>query len=179
MTERDEQMFTIRKETAADIAAIKEVNDAAFGQENEANLIHEIRQSESFVPELSLVAENEEGEVIGHILFSKIIIETENGEVPSLALAPMAVKPGFQKEGVGSLLVHAGLKHCRELGYYSVIVLGHPEFYPKFGFVPASSKGIKPPFEVLDEVFMLTELKPGALDEASGVVKYPPAFMNV
>lgn len=87
MTERDEQMFTIRKETAADIAAIKEVNDAAFSQKNEANFIHEIRQSESFEKGLSLVAENE--------------------EVPSLALAPMAVKPGFQKEGVGSLLVRA------------------------------------------------------------------------
>jgi putative acetyltransferase len=172
-------MFTIRKETAADIAAIKEVNDAAFGQKNEANFIREIRQSESFEKGLSLVAENEEGEVIGHILFSKIIIEMENVEVPSLALAPMAVKPGFQKEGVGSLLVRAGLEHCRERGYDSVIVLGHPEFYPKFGFVPASSKGVKPPFEVPDEVFMLTELQPGALDEASGAVKYPPAFMNV
>ncbi|TDL80515.1 GNAT family N-acetyltransferase [Peribacillus frigoritolerans] len=171
-------MIKIRQEAPSDISAIKKVNDAAFGQENEANLIHTIRKSPSFVPELSLVAENEE--IVGHILFTKITIETENGsEVPSLALAPMAVKPEFQKEGIGSQLVREGLKRCREHGYDSVIVLGHPEFYPKFGFVPASTKGIKPPFTVPDEVFMLIELKSGALDEAAGVVKYPPAFMNV
>ncbi|MGG4488038.1 GNAT family N-acetyltransferase [Metabacillus idriensis] len=170
-------MIKIRQEAPSDISAIKKVNEAAFGQENEANLIHTIRKSPSFVPELSLVAEKEE--IVGHILFSKITIDTVNGEVPSLALAPMAVKPEFQKEGIGSQLVRAGLKRCKELGYDSVIVLGHPEFYPKFGFVPASTKGINPPFVVPDEVFMLIEVKPGALDAAAGVVRYPPAFMNV
>lgn len=172
-------MTDIRQEKATDIQAIKEVNDLAFGQENESKLIQEIRESKYFVPELSLVAVIDSEEVIGHILFSQITIETENGSIPSLALAPMAVKPEFQKHGIGSLLVNEGLMRCKAKGNGSVIVLGHPEFYPKFGFVRASGKGIKPPFEVPDEVFMLIELEKDALDHAEGTVKYPAAFLNV
>jgi putative acetyltransferase len=172
-------MYKIREEQEKDILAIKEVNGLAFGRENESRLIEAIRNSEYFVPQLSLVAETDTHEIIGHILFSMIFIETKNGPIQSLVLAPMAVKPKFQNQGVGSALVREGLKRCAELGYQSVVVLGHPDFYPKFGFIPASTKGIKAPFEVPDEVFMIYETKPGALNGVKGIVKYPEAFSEV
>jgi putative acetyltransferase len=172
-------LYKIREEKDQDILAIKEVNDLAFGRENESKLIEAIRNSEYFVPQLSLVAETDTQEIIGHILFSMITIETENGPFQSLALTPMAVKPKFQNKGIGSALVREGLKRCAELGYHSVVVLGHPDFYPKFGFIPASTKGIKAPFEVPDEVFMIYETKPGSLNGVKGIVKYPEAFSAV
>lgn len=171
-------MYIIRAEQPQDIQKIKEVNDVAFGQENEGRLIEAIRSSDTFVPELSLVADTEEQEIMGHILFSRIRIETAHGNVESLALAPMAVKPVSQNKGVGSALVKEGIERATELGFESVVVLGHPIYYPKFGFIPASEKGIKPPFEVSDEVFMVLELVPGALDEVEGTVRYPDAFLE-
>lgn len=172
-------MFIIRKERLEDHEEIKELNNEAFGTENEAKLIEAIRSSTKFINELSLVAETSSKEIIGHILFSKITIETANGAVDSLALAPMAVKPNFQNRGVGSSLVREGLQRCKQLGYSSVIVLGHPSFYPKFGFVTAASKGIRPPFKVSEEVFMVFEVKENALENVNGIVKYPEAFSNV
>ncbi|MCA1031388.1 N-acetyltransferase [Bacillus timonensis] len=173
-------MIEVRAELELDVLMIKNVNDEAFGQENEGRLVEGIRQSENFIPELSLVAETVEGEIVGHILFSFISIEQEDGtSVKTLALAPMAVKPARQNQGIGSMLVRKGLARGRDLGYKSVVVLGHPNFYPKFGFVPASTKGISPPFKLPDEVFMALELVDGGLDGMSGKVVYPPAFSNV
>ncbi|WP_349410021.1 N-acetyltransferase [Pseudalkalibacillus sp. SCS-8] len=172
-------MYSIRAEKPQDYAKIKQVNDLAFNQENEGKLIEALRSSDAFVQELSLVAETEDEAIIGHILFSKIVIKTEQGYVPSLALAPMSVTPAKQNQGVGSALVEEGLKQAGKLGFKSVIVLGHPEYYPRFGFTPASEKSIKPPFDVPKEVFMALELKPGALSGVEGVVQYPDAFMNV
>lgn len=159
-------------EQEKDFPVIKEINNLAFGQSGESELIENIRNTDNYIPELSLVFETEELEVLGHILFSLITIES----IPSLALAPMAVKPDFQNQGIGSLLVKEGLKRCEELGYDSVVVLGHSNFYPKFGFIPASEKGIKCPFEVPNEAFMVFEIKPGALNHAQGTVNYPEAF---
>jgi putative acetyltransferase len=168
-------LITIRPEQKEDLNAIREVNTLAFKRENEANLVDAIRGSEFFVPELSLVAIT--NEVIGHILFSLVSIETKDrGTVQTLGLAPMAVKPKFQNKGIGSALVREGLRKCEELGFEHVVVLGHPNFYPKFGFVPAKTKGIESPFKVRDEVFMVCELKNGSLNEMSGKVKYPPFF---
>jgi putative acetyltransferase len=167
-------LFNIRSEQYGDIAAIREVNTLAFKRENEANLVEAIRASEFFVPELSLVAVT--NEVIGHILFSIISIETSNRSVSTLGLAPMAVKPEFQNQGVGSALVREGLRKCEELDFEHVVVLGHPHFYPKFGFQPAKMKGIESPFRVPDEVFMVYEIKSGSLNNVNGKVKYPPAF---
>ncbi len=172
-------MYTIRAEQPSDVEKIREVNDSAFEQENEGRLIAKIRETEAFVDELSLVAETEQQEIIGHILFSRIGIETESGMAGSLALAPMAVKPESQNKGVGSALVREGLKRAAELGFKSVVVLGHPTYYPKFGFIRASEKGIKPPFDVPDEVFMVLELIPGALDEVQGTVRYSDAILEV
>lgn len=167
--------FKIRSEQVKDIAAIREVNMLAFKGEQEARLVEAIRASTLFVPELSLVAVTN-NEIIGHILFSIISIATSHGDVPTLALAPMAVAPEYQYQGVGSALVRAGLRKCQELGFEHVCVLGHPTFYPKFGFTPSRTKGIEAPFPVPDEVFMVYEIKRGSLAGIIGKVKYPPAF---
>lgn len=167
-------MFTIRPEQHGDAAAIRDVHTLAFQRENEARLVEAIRASAFFVPELSLVAVADE--VIGHILFSIISIETGKGSVSTLGLAPMAVKPDWQHQGVGSALVKEGLQACKASGFEHVVVLGHPAYYPRFGFQPAKTKGIEPPFPVPDEVFMVYEIKKGSLNDRSGKVKYPPAF---
>ncbi|WP_318614355.1 N-acetyltransferase [Sporosarcina sp. YIM B06819] len=169
----------IRVEQPQDFTAIKQVNDLAFEQEGESNLIAKLRTTDTFIPELSLVFENEQRDIVGHILFSLITIETAQGSVESLALAPVAVKPGSQNKGIGSALIKEGLKRSQGLGYDSVVVLGHSSYYPKFGFQLASSKGITAPFDVTDEAFMVIELRTGALDDVQGTVNYPPAFSDV
>jgi putative acetyltransferase len=178
-SERMIVLNNIRVEQENDFQAVKEVNDLAFGQEGESNLIDKIRKSAAFIPDLSLVVETEDKEIVGHILFSIVVIETEEGNVQSLALAPVAVKPDYQNEGIGSSLIREGLKRSKELGYRSVIVLGHSTYYPRFGFIPASEKDIKSPFEVPDEAFMVIELQKGALDGVQGTVSYPEAFSEV
>lgn len=171
-------MIRIRAERSGDQKTIDQINDAAFNGDNESRLIDAIRNSELFVPELSLVAEAD-GELIGHILFSIVTIKSGENDVPTLALAPMAVVPEHQNKGVGSLLVEEGLKRAKDQGFVHAVVLGHPEFYPKFGFVPASTKGIESPFPVPDEVFMALEIKEGSLDQIKGKIVYPPAFDTV
>lgn len=167
----------IRSEEA-DYPGVCEVNKLAFGRDNEAKLVEDIRQTENYVPELSLVAV-EQGQVIGHILFSEITIRTDERDIPILGLAPMAVRPEFQGKGIGSRLVEEGLRACRASAYGIVVVLGHPGFYPKFGFLPARPRGILAPFSMPDEVFMVLELKESALNEIKGTVHYPSVFNNV
>lgn len=172
--------YVIRKEETVDFTGIREINLQAFGNgENEANLIELIRNSENFIPDLSLVAANGDGEIIGHILFSIIHLVTDQGIVPTLGLAPMAVNPGYQNSRIGSSLVKEGIKACKAFGYDHVFVLGHPNFYPRFGFSPSSQFGIKAPFPVPDEVFMALELKKGSLTGLKGKIEYPPAFNAV
>ncbi len=172
-------MIIIRHETPSDIAAIHAVNKQAFdGREAEPGLVDAIRKSENFIPELSLVAE-QNGQILGHILFSRIHIETENGQVPALALAPMAVLPGYQKQGIGSQLVRRGLDECKRLGHAIVIVLGHPAYYPRFGFSAASAKSLECPFGDCGNAWMALELIPGALQGMHGKVVYPSAFTGV
>jgi putative acetyltransferase len=168
-------MITVRPETAEDYAAIREVTLLAFGQEVEARLVEDLRDSPDFIPELSLVAVQDE-QVVGHILFSPMIIETEKGAVPALSLAPVSVRPECQNQGIGSQLVREGLKRCRSLGHEVVVVVGHPDYYPRFGFSSARAKGLEASFEVPDEAFLVLELAPGALDGIAGVIKYPPPF---
>jgi len=166
----------IRKEEEKDNKRVYEVNRLAFQQENESKLIEKIRKGENFVPELSLVAEIDD-EIVGHILFSKINI-IGDAIFESLALAPMAVIPEFQKQGIGGKLIKKGIEKAKELGFDSIIVLGHKEYYPKFGFQKASKWGIKCPFDVPDEVFMAIELANKALENKAGTVKYPKEFME-
>lgn len=166
---------SIRPERPGDYAAIDEVNRLAFGQDNEARLVTAIRQSKGFDPSLSLVALRND-EVVGHILFSQIHIDTSGGDVPATALAPMAVRPVYQRQGIGSEMVRAGLEACRRAGHRIIIVVGHPDYYPRFGFTPAGTHGLQCPFPVPDEAFMALALTPGSLDEVRGVVRYPPVF---
>lgn len=166
----------IRKEEEKDYKKVYEVHRLAFQRENESKLIEKIRKGENFVPELSLVAEIG-NEIVGHILFSKIKI-IGNSVFESLALAPMAVIPKFQKQGIGGKLIKKGFEKAKRLGFDSIIVLGHKEYYPKFGFQRASKWSIKCPFEVPDEVFMAIELTKKALERKAGTVKYPEEFME-
>jgi putative acetyltransferase len=162
----------VRLEESRDIDAIRAVNRLAFGQEDEAALVDALRDG-GYV-RASLVAEVE-GRVIGHILFSDLPIITEADTVPALALAPMAVLPEFQHLGVGSELVKRGLNVCRERGHRIVVVLGHPQFYPRFGFSPALGAQLTSPFPG-GEAFMALALVSGALDGVEGRVEYPSPF---
>ncbi len=166
---------TIRPETPADRDAIHEVVALAFGREDEAELVEALRQSAAFIPELSLVTA-QDGNVIGHVMFSHMSIETPTGTAPALALAPVSVRPEQQNRGIGSRLVREGLERCQALGHRIVIVEGHPAYYPRFGFLPARAQGLEATFPVPDAAFMALELVPGALDGVRGTVRYPPAF---
>ena len=169
----------IRQEITNDKKEVYEVNSIAFGQDNEAKLVNLLRESKAFIPELSLVA-TVETKLVGHILFSKIIIIDENGnEFESLALAPVAVRPEFQRKGIGRQLIKSGLNKARELKYKSVIVLGHKHYYPKFGFKPVDKWNIKAPFDVPAEFFMGLELVKDGLKGISGTVRYPKEFDTV
>lgn len=166
-------MATIRHELPEDRAAIHLINERAFNAAEEAVLVDQLREHGKVT--LSLVAV-EAGRVVGHILFSPITIETADRSIAGVGLAPMAVLPEFQNQGIGSLLVATALDECRRLGHRIAVVLGHPEFYPRFGFVPASRYGLRSRYDVRDEVFMALELQPGALRGCAGVVKYQPEF---
>jgi putative acetyltransferase len=168
-------MAEIRTEGPEDIEAVFDVNREAFGQDDEARLVDALRLSPAFIPELSLVAV-EGSRVVGHILFTRIKIRSPERTFDALALAPMAVLPGYQRRGIGSALVERGLESARDLGHRVVIVVGHPEYYPRFGFVPAGPLGIRAPFEVPGEAFMALALSPGALAGVQGQVEYPPEF---
>jgi len=148
------------------------VNEIAFGTPTEANLVELLRAQTS--PLVSLVADND-GSIVGHILFSPVILSDDRGIV-IMGLAPMAVVPAFQRRGIGSALVLAGLEACRHVGVDAVVVLGHAAFYPRFGFVPASRFGITSEYTVPDDVFMALELRPGILSGRTGQVRYHPAF---
>ncbi|RLQ97549.1 N-acetyltransferase [Falsibacillus albus] len=171
--------MTIRREYVMDVDKIRKIHDEAFKQKNEGKLVDAIRESKYFIPELSLCAVTDEDELIGHIMFSTIFLETEKETVPTLGLAPMAVLPGHQHQGVGSMLVKEGKNRCRELGFKHIAVLGHSGFYPRFGFEISKNKGIEPPFPVPPEAFMVMELENGSLENLKGRVKYPKAFESV
>ncbi len=166
-------MLILREERNLDQDAVRRVNEEAFGRDGEADLVDALRQNSPL--HISLVAELD-GEVVGHILFSPVTIESEADAFTALGLAPMAVLPQFQNQGIGSRLVREGLEKCREVGQYVVVVLGHPNYYPRFGFVPAKQKGLSCEYPVPDEAFMMTELEPGALAGRKGLVKYRPEF---
>jgi predicted N-acetyltransferase YhbS len=168
----------IRKEEGRDYTEVESLLKKSFGQENESILVKRLRNNPAFIPELSLVAVFE-NEIVGYILFFPIIIPTGQEHHTSLALAPMSVLPDFQRKGIGKQLIQTGLIKAKEGGFSSVIVAGHPEYYPKFGFKPASLWHIKAPFDVPDNVFMAIELKKGALIKVAGTVQYPKEFNDV
>jgi putative acetyltransferase len=173
--------ITLRQETTDDIKEIYEVNLSAFGQDNEAKLVDALRNNSGvFVRELSIIAIHK-NKTVGHILFTKINIRDENNNLnASLALAPIAVRPDFQKQGIGGQLIRKGFEVAKELGFTSIIVLGHKYYYQKFGFTPAETWNIKCPFRLRDNGnFMAIELVTDALKNISGMVVYPKEFETV
>jgi len=169
--------ITVRKETPDDFEVIKEVNNLAFGQKQEGELIENLRKKAEFITELSLVALNKK-KIIGHILFFPITITTRNDVVLTLSLAPMSVLPEYQNKGIGGVLIQTGFVKARELGFESVVVLGHPEYYPRFGFRKASDWKIKEPFGVPDEVMMAIELNERSLEFGGGLIDYPKEYLT-
>ncbi len=167
--------LVVRAESPKDQAAISRVHEMAFGRPAEGRVVEALRVSPHFIPALSLVAVDG-AQVVGHILLSRIRIKGEGAEHPALSLAPMAVVPAQQRHGIGSLLVRIGLRRAAELGHRLVIVLGHVDYYPRFGFSPASTLGITPPFFAPDAAFMACVLVPGGAVGISGVVQFPPEF---
>jgi putative acetyltransferase len=161
---------TIRAEASTDYYAIRRVNEAAF-EGLEADLVESLRSDGVVL--LSLVAELD-GRIVGHILFSRMSIDTPGGVIAAAALAPMAVSPEHQRQGIGGRLIDDGLDRLRTMGERIVIVVGHPEYYPRFGFSSALAGSLESPFP--SEAFMAFELIPGALDGIRGRVRYPDAF---
>jgi predicted N-acetyltransferase YhbS len=174
--------ITIRQETKADHLKVHELIASAFQNEEHSDhreqfLVERLRKSKAFIAELSLVAEIE-NEIVGHIMLTKIQIENENKSFESLALAPVSVKPEFQRKGIGSKLITESHAIAKSLGYQSIIVLGHEEYYPRFGYEWTSKYHIKMPFDVPEENCMVISLSENGLLGVNGKVVYPKEFFE-
>jgi putative acetyltransferase len=165
---------SVRREEVGDAADVRLINEEAFGSSLEADIVESLRTSPGVI---SLVA-TLDGRVAGHILFTAVALEPPRRGLELAALGPMAVRPHLQRHGIGTHLVRAGLLECSRTGYRGVVVVGHPNFYPRFGFRPAAGVGLRCEFPVPDDVFMVLELERGALEGVSGVVHYPPEFSS-
>jgi putative acetyltransferase len=171
----------VRREDSADTqerSVVHSIHEAAFGRPDEADLVDKLRSEGAIL--LSLVAElghqEAEQQIVGHILFSRMWIESSTGPVPvpATALAPVAVLPAHQRRGIGEQLIRAGLDLLRAGGERIVIVLGHPDYYSRFGFSSQKARSLESPYP--PEAFMALELSPGALEGVRGKVRYPAAF---
>jgi putative acetyltransferase len=180
------ERIVIRRETASDQAAIRRVHERAFPGPAEAAIVDALRAAGTVT--LSLVAgpAGEAGQgaapatiIWGHILFSPVSIATAAGERAAVGLAPLAVDPDWQRRGIGGRLVREGLDILRREGHGAVVVLGHPDYYPRFGFAPASGFGLRWEHPCPDESFMAVALVPHGLDGLAGVVRYRPELMGV
>lgn len=169
-------MLIVRHELPSDLPAVRHVNEEAFGRPAEADLVDALRAAGKAV--VSLVAEDE-GEVRGHVLFSEVTIEASGLPVNGVALAPVAVLPAYQRGGLGAALVRAGIEECRRLRYGLAVLVGHPGYYPRFGFRPARERGLVCEFDVPDEAWMVLELREGALDGAGGRVRFADEFRRL
>ncbi len=177
---REQMTIRIRQETERDYSSTEDVIERAFehaeySDHTEHLLVANLRRSDVFVPELSLVAEDK-GKIVGHIMLTRLIIKDGEEEHESLTLAPVSVLPQHQHKGIGSALIRKSIEIARDLGFRSVIVLGYDTYYPRFGFKPAHLWGIKTPFDVSKEAFMALELMDGSLDQVKGTVVYPKVF---
>ena len=163
--------MTVRIEGPGDVPAIRSINEDAFGRPDEGDLIERLRAEGVVLG--SLVAEVE-GRAVGHILFTRMWIDTISGALPAVALAPMAVLTAYQRQGIGQRLVRHGLDLLRSRNEEIVIVLGHPDYYPRLGFSVEKARGLESPFP--PEAYMAMELIPGALARVQGKVRYSAAF---
>lgn len=172
----------VRKEEPKDRAAVSAVVARAFEGMEESDhqehfLVERLRDSDAFVPALSLVAELEDGRIAGYILLTKAEIVSAEKTFPVLALAPLAVLPEFQNQGIGTALITSAHEIASRSGFGLSVLLGHPTYYPRFGYKKASDCGIAFPFDAPDDCALVKELLPGALQGVSGVVRYPKAFV--
>lgn len=174
--------INIRQEALSDHPIVFDLIEQAFRNEmmsdkKEQFLVERLRKSDSFIPELSIVATTS-NKIVGYILLTKIIIETNSESITSLALAPVAVLPAFQKKGIGRRLIEEAHRSAKELGYKSVILLGHENYYPKFGYQPLHHFNVSLPFEAPKENCMAIELVPNSLKNIAGKVIYPKEFFE-
>ncbi|HLN72692.1 MAG: GNAT family N-acetyltransferase [Methylococcaceae bacterium] len=171
----------IRQERPDDHQWVVELTERAFetmpySDGKEGRLVHNLRKSPFFIPELSLVAEYE-SRVVGHILFTPVIIDNGSQKFHSLLLGPVSVLPELQNQGIGSQLIKAGHQRAKDLGHHSVILVGHAEYYPRFGYKSCSTWNIKSTLALpSDDVFMAVELSEGALQGVNGTLILPPEF---
>ncbi|MDR3627451.1 MAG: N-acetyltransferase [Ignavibacteriaceae bacterium] len=149
--------------------------DMPFSNHKEGELVHKLRKGPNFVEELSIVAKLD-GKIIGHILFTKLYIKDVEKSYETLELAPVSVLPEYQRKGIGSMLINEGLKRAKEMGFKSVMVVGHPDYYPRFGFQKAEKYNIKSSIEVPADVFMAIELIENGLKDVAGTLIYPEEF---
>lgn len=174
-------MIRVRREQPADQEALRTIIRRAFENESEVKLVDALRKTTPPEAFISIVVTDEHDLPIGHALFTPITIEAANPPqtTPAMALAPVAVLPEHQKLGAGTAAINAGLLACRAAGHALVVVVGHPQYYPRFGFQPARACNLEAPFPVGDEAFMVLALAPNALDGVRGLVTYPAPFLDL
>jgi predicted N-acetyltransferase YhbS len=161
-----------RPESPTDIAAIRAINLGAFPTSLEADLVEALRADPAaWLPDLSWIALAPDGTIVGFALLTRCHV----GDAPALALGPCAVLPEYQSQGAGSTAIAAALDAARQRGENLVLVLGHADYYPRFGFTPASGHGIRPPFDVPDENMMALTFDP-AYSVPAGIISYATPF---
>lgn len=173
----------IKQEENTELPAICNLIKAAFVDIQESNhqehhLVDRLHKSDTYIPELSLVAKTDKGEIVGYILLTKVEIVSENGAQTSLAVAPLAVLPEYQNRGIGGMLLREAHKRAAVFGYGTAVLLGHKDYYPRFGYCKAADYGIKFPFDAPSEYCLVIELIPDALISAKGIVHYPAVFFE-
>ena len=174
MNQTPHSELLVREEAPADHDAIREVNRLAFKQESEARLVDQLRADGNVVASLVAVRNDQ---IVGHIMFSKLPIETDGGVLRGAALAPMAVRPELQRQGIGSALAKRGIELCQDRGYVVIVVLGDPAYYSRFGFSSERAKRLRGPY--YGEALMALELTRGVLKNGTGGLNYPDAFSLV
>lgn len=173
----------IKQEENSELPVICKLIEKTFADMPESDhkehlLVNRLHKSDTYVPELSLVAKTDKGEVAGYILLTKVEIVSDNEVNTSLAVAPLAVLPEYQNRGIGGMLLKEAHKRAAALGYGTAVLLGHKEYYPRFGYRKAADYGIKFPFDVPSEYCQVIELIPGALKSTKGIIRYPAVFFE-
>ncbi len=167
--------MTLRPAKPDELGIILDIHRQAFGRELEALVAEKLTILPEYLPDLSLVAETEEG-IVGHVMLSLFHHENPDWERRIVALGPIGVLPHLQREGIGSALMRGAIERAAGAGYRGIALLGHPTYYPRFGFRPASTWGISFSYDVPDDVAMALELEPGSLQGAAGNIYYSAAF---